>query len=209
MQTERRSSGWWRRVGLLAVSLALLMGLARLAGAQTLAEVARQEEARRKAIAAKGQVKVYTNGDLRGGESPKAAPAPAPGGAPAAAPAGEPAAGQAEAASPTNPAPSGAQQQEPEQKQDEKFWRQRMTDARNDLAQAQVLLAALESRVNALTTDFVNRDDPVQRAGIAQDRQKALDEMDRQKKEIERLTKEIAKIQDEARKAGVPAGWLR
>ena len=205
MLTEQRSSRWWRGVGLLAVSLGLLMGLARFAGAQTLAEVARQEEARRKAVEAKGQAKVYTNKDLRGGESPKAAPAPA---APAAS-GGEPAAGQAEGASPTTPAPAAEAGQGASQQQDEKYWRSKIAEARNQLAQAQVLVPALESRVNALMTDFVNRDDPVQRQQIAQDRQKALDELDRQKKEVERLTKEISKIQEEARKAGVPAGWLR
>ena len=39
------------------------------------------------------------------------------------------------------------------------------------------ILEALQSRVNALSTDFVNRDDPFQRAKIAEDRQKALSEM--------------------------------
>ena len=36
----------------------------------------------------------------------------------------------------------------------------------------------MQTRINALTTDFVNRDDPAQRAVIEHDRQKALAELD-------------------------------
>ena len=69
--------------------------------------------------------------------------------------------------------------------------------------------AALESRLNSLRTDFVNRDDPAQKAAIAQDTQKAKDEMARTKADLEKLKKEITDIQDEARKAGAPPGWVR
>jgi hypothetical protein len=92
---------------------------------------------------------------------------------------------------------------------DEKYWRGRIDDARSQLNRNQLLLDALQSRVNALSTDFVNRDDPAQRALIAEDRQKALAELERTRQEIERLRKLIADIEEEARKAGVPPGWLR
>jgi hypothetical protein len=68
---------------------------------------------------------------------------------------------------------------------------------------------ALQSRINALSTDFVNRDDPYQRAKVAEDRQKALAELERVKGDIEKANKAIADIEEEARKAGVPPGWLR
>jgi len=68
---------------------------------------------------------------------------------------------------------------------------------------------ALQSRINALTTDVVNRDDPYQRAKLADDRQKALAELQRVTGEIEQAKKDIADIEEEARKAGVPPGWLR
>ena len=60
-----------------------------------------------------------------------------------------------------------------------------------------------------MTTDFAGRDDPAQRAKIGSDREKALAELDRVKKEIQDNTKAIADIQEEGRKAGAPAGWLR
>jgi hypothetical protein len=68
---------------------------------------------------------------------------------------------------------------------------------------------ALQSRVNGLTADFTARDDPAQRAVVANDRQKALAELDRVKNDIVQQTKAIADIQEEARRAGVPPGWLR
>ena len=47
------------------------------------------------------------------------------------------------------------------------------------------------------------------RAVIGADRQKAVDELTRVTKEIQDGTKAITDLQDEARKAGVPAGWVR
>ena len=91
----------------------------------------------------------------------------------------------------------------------EDAWRKRITAARDALSRAQVFAEALQSRINALSTDFVNRDDPAQRNAIAGERQKALAELDRVKQEIVDHQKAITAIQDEARRAGVPAGWVR
>jgi len=68
---------------------------------------------------------------------------------------------------------------------------------------------AMQTRINALTTDFTNRDDPSQRSAIERDRQKALSELDRLRKQIEDDKKAISELEEEARRAGVPPGWLR
>jgi hypothetical protein len=94
-------------------------------------------------------------------------------------------------------------------KKTEGYWKDRLAKARGDLDRAKTFADALQSRINALTTDFAARSDPAQRAQIGNDRQKALAELDRVKKEIEANTKAISDIQDEGRKAGVPAGWVR
>ncbi|HWP99706.1 MAG TPA: hypothetical protein VNK92_04480, partial [Vicinamibacterales bacterium] len=127
-----------------------------------------------------------------------------PGGAGAAAAGapGGPAAGPGSAGAPEAQAP-------PDPTKTEQYWRERITSARAALERSELFLEALQSRVNALTTDFVNRDDPAQRAVIANDRQRALAEMERVRREIEKLKAEIAAIHEEARKAGVPPGWLR
>ncbi len=185
---RRRCLRTWTIRGLAGL---LTLGLSATAlEAQSLAEVARKEAERRKAV--KSEAKVYTNRDL--GPEATSPPAPAPA---AAAPAAQ-------------PAPDAAAQAEPPKEvKDEKYWRDRITKAREDLARAEILQAALQSRLNALQTDFVNRDDPAQRAQIAQDTQKAKDEMARTTADLDRLKKEITDIQEEARKAGVPPGWVR
>ncbi len=171
-----------------------------ITSAQTLGDIAKREEARRKQV--KAPAKVYTNEDLRGDGG---APAPA-------APANEAAAPNA--AQPAAPA-AGAQPKDADKaaaedpKKSEAYWKDRVAKARSDLDRAKTFADALQSRINALTTDFAARSDPAQRGQIGNDRQKALAELDRVKKEIEANTKAIADIQEEARKAGVPAGWVR
>ena len=177
------------------------------AWAQSLGDVARKEEARRKTVKAAG--KVYTNDTLRKEPEapPPSTPAAPPSSAPAAAapvPSGSP--GQAQGhggeAQPAAPQPD-------QKKKDEAYWRGRITEARQNLARSQVFHDALQSRINALTTDFVNRDDPAQSRIIEADRLKALAELDRVTKEITQSKKAIADIEEEARRAAVPPGWLR
>jgi hypothetical protein len=84
-----------------------------------------------------------------------------------------------------------------------------MKAAQDQIARTQIFMDSLQSRINALTTDFVNRDDPAQRGKIEGDRKAALAELERVKKELEEQTKAIKTIEEEARRAGVPPGWLR
>src|SRR5213076_88129 len=49
---------------------------------------------------------------------------------------------------------------------DQTYWTKRMTDARNALERSQSFAEALQVRINSLTTDFTNRDDPAQRSQI-------------------------------------------
>jgi hypothetical protein len=176
----------WAAVLAPAVALSLATPVVVLAQNPPLAEVARKEQERRKAT--KDPKKVFTNKDLKSG--PQAPP-----------PSTEAPAAQA----PAEEKPAAPK--EPEK--DEAWWRARITQVRDTLARDEVLVEALQSRVNALSTDFVNRDDPYQRARIGEDRQKAIGEMDRVRAEIQNLKKQIEDIEEEARKAGVPPGWLR
>jgi hypothetical protein len=168
---------------------------------QSLADVARAEEARRKAV--RGKAKVYTNENLRGAdgaEPPTPPPAPAPtataqsgaASTPAATPAAKPAA---------PPAANAAK--------DEKHWRDRLAVARDALRRSHTFADALQSQINGLYTEFVNMSDPAQRALIEQKRLAAIAEQDRVKADIAKQTKALADIEDEARRANVPAGWLR
>ena len=183
----------------------ILLGLTPVdVSVQSLGELARREEARRQAIATPAPV--YTNADL------KAEPAPAQLGVRSSAARGRVPANSSSAAA----SEARAEAQSPRSSEsaasmadDESAWRARMTTARTALARAGILRDALQSRINALNTDFVNRDDPVQRNQIATDRQSALAELERMTEEIERHRKSIDTIEEEARRAGVPPGWLR
>ena len=173
-----------------------------------LAEVARQEAERRKGV--KSTQKVITTKDLP--ESAKRAPsAPADSGAsstnPVAPPSGAHPTGDQVAAAPGQPPPATASAAGA--KGTEEQWRSRVAQARENVRRSEAFADALQSRINALTTDFVNRDNPVQKRQIGEDRQKALAELERVRGDIENGKKQIADIEEEARKAGVPPGWLR
>jgi hypothetical protein len=161
------------------------------ASAQSLAAVARKEEARRKDV--KQSSKVITNKDLRPVNTPPP-PVQPPAATPAAPAEGTPAA-----------APDEAQQRE----QDEQAWRSKMADARQALERSQMYADALQSKINALWADFTARDNPVERSQIEVERKRAIAEQDRVKGEIEAQKKAIADLEEEARKAGIPPGWIR
>jgi hypothetical protein len=181
---------------LFVLALAALTCGASGAAAQSLGDVAKKEQRRRETSKPAG--KVYTNKDLAPAtETPPSTAAPA---APASQTAGP---GGAE------PAASPATTDEQDPRKSEDYWRKRIETARAEISRNELFLEALQSRVNALSTDFVNRDDPAQRGTIAADRLKALAEMERVKAAIEQQKQQVAAIEEEARQAGVPPGWLR
>ncbi len=165
---------------------------------QTLADVARQEEARRRSI--KKPAKVYTNASLK--------PAPSGEGVPVGTPLVTVPAEQPPPAANAQPAaPEATAQADPAK--DEAYWRKRIGDARAQRERNAVYLESLENRINGLWAEFTARDDPAQRAVIAQNRQRAIDERDRLQKDQLALEKQIKDIEEEARRANVPPGWLR
>jgi len=175
---------------LTAIGLVAAMS-ATTAGQTTLGELAKKEEARRKSVKSSGRV--LTNDSLG-----QARPLPLP-----------PASNQpAPAPTPEKPA-AEAKKPEVDRKAEEAAWRQRVASTQDSLQRSQTFAEALQSRINALTADFTARDDPAQRAVIANERQKALTELDRVKNDIALQTKAIADMREEARRAGVPPGWLR
>src|SRR5205085_8614972 len=92
---------------------------------------------------------------------------------------------------------------------DQAYWAGRLKAAREAVDRDSTLADAMQSRISALAADFVNRDDPAQRATIERDRQKAAAELDRLKKQIVADKKAVGDLEDEARRASVPPGWLR
>ena len=185
---------------LVLVVLLLPLGGAATATAQSLVEVARQERLRREALARQAgpeaaPPRVYTDADLvyRGRLTMRVddAETDAP---------GEPGAPETESEAPPTKAETAG---------DEQRWRNRMAEARQALEAAERRAAELQARANRLWADFTGRDDPAQRAAIEQERQAALDELEETEAEADELARTIADLRDEARRAGVPPGWLR
>jgi hypothetical protein len=170
--------------------------------------VARQEEVRRKDV--KAPAKVYTNKDLAPVPESSSGTPSALGPAPAApSETTKPDDGKDKGKDTGKGTGTATGKDTKDPKQGEAYWSGRKKELQSKLESDQTLADALQSRLNALNTDFVNRDDPVQRAGIDRDRQKAASELERLKKSAADGKKALSDLEEEARKAGVPAGWLR
>jgi hypothetical protein len=174
--------------------------LAPQARAQSLADVAKKEEDRRKRVAA--PAKVYTNKDLNpvpAGSPPPAATKPAEGAA-------------KDKDADTDAKGKGSKAPDAGDKaavKDQAYWAGKYKGLQDALLRDQNYADAMQTRINSLSADFVNRDDPAQRSVIERDRQKALAELARLKQSILDTKKSIADFEEEARRAGVPPGWLR
>ena len=172
------------------VVLSVTLPIAAPAAAQPpLAEVARAEQARRASISEKSRV--YTNADLT--ETRRLTTAVAARRAPD---------------SVTDEA-GGTPAEDAAEERDETWWRERITGARDARQRAELVAAALQNRVDGLWAEFTARDDPAARASLERDRLAAIAELEQTRGELERLDEEIAGIQEEARRAGAPPGWLR
>ena len=190
----------------------VLLTLAVPVCAQSLGDLAKKEQERRKS--APPATKTYTNEDLKklppsaddnikptdkakADDAAKAGDTAKPG----------------DPAKPADPAKPGEVKPDPasppEAAKDEKYWRGRISAAKDDIAKSEAFREALQSQINGLTADFSARDDPNQRAKIADARQKAIAQLADVTEAITKGIKSIADIEEEARRAGVPPGWLR
>jgi len=214
-----------------------VVGLCLLAGAglafgqerSSLADLARQEEARRRAQ--KRPTKVYTNADVpvvaaataatatevsatpkEGAEAPQEGPALATGATGAGVAASGVAQVQGSQAGSQATAQEGtASGPRPGVKAgDETQWRSRMNTARDPVTRAQLQFEAMRTRVlNLQTARAVGSSEPGTQALIQRQHQESLQEFDRLRADIEKYQKALADLEAQARAAGVPPGWLR
>jgi hypothetical protein len=186
-------------VVVLAIAVGLLPGPASAGQTPSLGEVAKKEAERRKTLPPAG--KTYTNKDL-----PPSAQKPATGATPSA----DTAAPADPVAAATEQKPEDAKAQPQGDQKDETYWKGRMTAAREELRRAEMFAEALQSRTNALNRDYTGgAGNSAQRSQVIAERTEALNELNRVKEDIGRARKKVDDIEEEARKAGVPPGWLR
>jgi hypothetical protein len=179
------------------------------ASGQSLADVAAAEAARRRAVTLPS--KLYTNDSLSAESREGAAAATVPANpAPSSAAAGKPDAAaktpppDASKADPGKPDPAKKDETKTEQ-----YWKSRMAAAQSSAARNKVLTDAMQSRINSLRADALNTHEPGQRAVVQANLDTAMGEMERLKQESEKHNKDLAAIQEEARRANVSPGWLR
>ncbi len=184
------------RTSTIAWGLVVTFTTAGVAWSQTLADAARKAEERRKSVAAPS--KLYTNGDLR----PVQVTPPDPATQPAEA---KPAAGD----KPAGETVADAKGATPSIDQGEDYWRKLMGDARAARARSDTYLDALQNRIEQLTSDFNAQQDPALRNALWTQRARVIDDMERLKQEMADQDAAIAKIEEDARKANIPPGWIR
>ena len=191
-----------REIRLIAGAALLCTLAASGAPAQSLVDIARQEQARRAAIAPRDRSRVYTNDDLRdrGGLTIGVLPS---------APVTEADAGTGRAARGIGTGQDDGATPAADDIPGEDEWRARMTAAQQARARAELTASALQNRADGLWAQFTAMDDPARRRVVERQRTEALAELDRTQAETERLQRQIRDIQEEARRAGVPPGWLR
>lgn len=105
--------------------------------------------------------------------------------------------------------PAKADPEKPDASKGEQWWRERIAKAREAINNGVATEAAIETRINKLQTDAVNLDDPLQRARARTDLEAALAELKATRDLTEQARRELANIQEEARRLNVPPGWIR
>ena len=171
------------RIVVMALSLAVLSGTA---FAQSLTEVAEKEKKRRSEVKGSTKVIVISDRELQTGrrETPipaASAAAPAEGG------------GEAESA-----ADAGEQEPEVDETKTREYWQNRVTASKQKIADLEVKLQSPESDWGGGMRTDVN---PVGERNLSQ-----RQELESQ---LAAARAELAQIEQEARRAGVPAGWVR
>jgi hypothetical protein len=171
------------------VSLALLLAAAAApAIPQSLGEVAERTNKQRKGTPAK----VYTNDDLSEAHSgPEKLAAPV-----SAAPAG----------SAASAAPAPAPTMDPAQR-----WRRDAKARRDAITRGEARVAAIQARLDALLIDRdpTNVGDPNRLQTVEAERAKGMQELETAKAELAKARQDLEDLEEEARKSGVPPGWLR
>jgi hypothetical protein len=145
--------------------------------------------------------KVYTNQDLPAEPSPAVIPSPGPTGA---------------GRGTVNVLPESANlptvsRDESDLLRTEASWREKVRQRRADLDNAEGHVRDLEDRIAELRNDrgATNVMDPNREQSRQAQIAEAQAELERTKADIERFRQALADLEEEARRAGVPPGWLR
>jgi len=155
--------------------------------AQSLGEVAARTNKDRKGAPAK----VYTNDDLDAARS-------------------EPES-QGTVSTPATSAPSGAAPTPAPTMDPAQRWRRDGKQRRDAVTRSEAKVAAIQAKVDALLLDRdpVNVMDPNRLQTLEAVKARALQDLETAKAELSQARQALEDLEEDARKSGIPAGWLR
>lgn len=174
------------------------------------AEAAKSE--RRSSPPKKKPGKVYTNADLQEGSSPSP---------PAASTPRRPSSSQAQGGrtrTDTGETPDSISEEATASEStksieagDEAAWRSQAEQRRAAIRTAERRVQALQAQIDALAADLAptNVMDPFRLQTIADQKAKAMKDLDAAREDLARARSSLAELEEEARRKGVPPGWLR
>lgn len=181
-----------REFSIAAVAL-LFVFTAGVVSAQSLAELAAKEKERRKHLS--GTNKVYTNDDLERISAGEAHPAATP------APRG------------SRSGADDASSESDARKRQEAFWRADLGRARGKVRAAEARVADLEARIADLSEDRRPSPpdllDPSRLQKREAEKRKAIGQLEEAREALADARKALDALLEEARRKGVPPGWLR
>jgi len=182
----------------------IVFAFATAAGAQSLADLARQERERKKNVESKITL---TNDSVR--PAPARAPAAqTPAATPSAVPPlSAPASAATEVKSDAKPDKAAAADKPV---RDEKYWRGAFKQAREDLSRAETQVKAQELRLSQAHKDLLLRSDIYNKEQtVAAEINAANTALDAARVSVEQSKQKISALEEELRRSGGPAGWAR
>lgn len=108
------------------------------------------------------------------------------------------------------PAEETPEPQAEDKTNDEEYWKGRYNETAEDLRAAEEKLQKLQEEMNGLRIAFYAEQDGVAgRPKINSEIERQFEEIEAAKKKVEDSKQALENLEEEARKAGVPPGWVR
>jgi predicted nucleic acid-binding Zn-ribbon protein len=184
----------------------LLVAVPVVVGAQSLGEVAKRQEEKKKKKSTQPPSKVYTEEDLKkaresGSGTVNVLPEIGSSSSPAA----------SERPSGSEGGPARGENSVNAGPHDESSWRAEAGRRRDAVKVADSRVQMLEAQVAGLRSDMspTNTQDPNRLQNQDRELRQALDNLEAARRELDTARQSLANLDDEARRAGVPPGWVR
>ncbi len=103
----------------------------------------------------------------------------------------------------------GESEGEKSPKKKREWWISRKRKLEEKIASLKRKIQELQQKVNSLSTNFLIEQRPIAQQKVKSALEKAKGQLEAAKRELAQAKKALDKLYEEARKAGIPPGWLR